>query len=96
MSDQNEQFGAGLPFFDALKLLSQYGPLLAKLQAIATAATPYDRAVAIVDALKWAAAQTSTTHLDDEAVEHLQVLLASPEGKAVFAWVEKLLTGGKA
>lgn len=95
MSDGSETtYGAGLPFLDALKLLAQYGPLLEKLRAIAAAKTPYDRAVAIVEAAKWAAAQTTSTHLDDEAVDHLQTLLASPEGKAFFDWVAKTLGGG--
>lgn len=93
MSQGETTYGAGLPFIDALRLLSQYGPLMAKLQAIAVAKTPYDRAVAIVDAAKWAAAQTASTQLDDEAVDHLQTVLNSPEGKAFFEWVVKTWGG---
>lgn len=83
----DEVYGAGLPLFDSLRLLAQYGPLLAKLQVVASAPTPYDRAIAVVDALKWAAARTERTDIDDEAVDHLQAVLKTPEGKAFFEWV---------
>ena len=93
MEENNELYGAGLPFFDALRLLSQYGPLIGRLQAVASADTSLDRALAIVDALKWAAAKSEGTQVDDEAVEHLQAILKSPEGAAFFNWLVKLIGG---
>jgi hypothetical protein len=92
MADE-EMYGAGLPFFDALKLLAQYGPLLGRLQAVAAAEAPYDRAVAVVHALKWAAAKSERTQVDDEAVDHLQAVLATPEGKAFFEWICRTIGG---
>lgn len=94
MDNENEQlYGAGLPFFDALRLLAQYGPLIGRLQAVAGADTPYDRAIAIVGTLKWAAAKSERTNIDDEAVDHLQAILKSPEGKAFFDWLVKTIGG---
>lgn len=94
MDENNEElYGAGLSFVDAVKLLVQYGPLMGRLQAIAAAATPYDRAKEIVSTLKWMAAQTKGTTLDDDAVSHLESLLASPEGRAVFDWAKGLIGG---
>jgi len=93
MDSEGEVYGAGLPLFDALRLLAQYGPLLGRLQAVAGADDAYGRAVAIVDALKWAAAKSDGTTLDDEAVEHLHAILKSPEGKAFFGWLAKLVGG---
>ncbi|NBW13936.1 MAG: hypothetical protein EBR82_38625 [Caulobacteraceae bacterium] len=90
MSDENEErLGAGMPLIDSLKLLAQYAPLLLRLQAIANEPDAYHRAVAIVGLLKWAAAKTEGTHLDDDAVQYLQNILASAEGKAFFDWIVK-------
>lgn len=94
MDENNEElYGIGLPFFDALKLLAQYGPLLGKAQAIAAAPTAYDKSLLIVDSLKWAASKSAMTHVDDEAVEHLDKILKTPEGKAFFDWVVKTIAG---
>lgn len=94
MDENNEElYGAGLSFVDAVKLLVQYGPLMGRLQAIAAAPTAYDRAKEIVAALKWMSAQTKGTTVDDDAVSHLEAVLASPEGKAVFEWAKNLFGG---
>lgn len=91
MSDEMpEEFGAGLPLLDKLKLLAEWSPLLARAQDVLAAETPHKRALAIIDCLQWAAGK-SGTQVDDEALEHLEAVLGSPEGKAFFDWcVEKI------
>lgn len=95
MGENEQEFGAGLSFFDAIRLLTQYGPLLGRLQAIAAAGTAYDRAKEIVATAKWAASQTKGTTVDDDAVSHLEAILATPEGKAFFDWCANLVGGAK-
>lgn len=90
---EEQLYGAGLNFLDAVRLLVQYGPLLGRLQAIASAATSYDRAKEIIGTAKWMASQTKGTTLDDDAVAHLEAVLNSPEGKAVFDWAAGLFAG---
>lgn len=92
---EEQLYGAGLSFVDAVKLLVQFGPMLGRLQAIAAAATSYERAKEIVGTLKWMASQTKGTTLDDDAVAHLEAVLNSPEGKAVFDWAADLFGGLK-
>lgn len=88
--DENEIYGAGMPLLDKLKLFAEWAPIIARLQAVVSASTPYDQAVGIVDFLRWAAGKSST-EIDDEALFHLEAVLKSPEGQAFFKWVvEKL------
>jgi hypothetical protein len=89
----DERYGAGgfLPILEQLKLLAQWGPLLARFQAIAVAPTPKDKALAVLDALAFAAGQT-TTKIDDEAVANLEAVLKTPEGAALFNWIVTLVS----
>ena len=87
----DERFGAGgMPIFDQLRLLAQWGPMLGFLQNVATAAQPKDKAIAILDALLFASGKTQTT-VDDEVVKHLTAILKSPEGAALFNWIATLV-----
>jgi hypothetical protein len=79
-------YGANLPILEKLKLLAEWAPLLGRLQAVVTAETPHDQAVAVVKTLQWAAGK-SGTELDDEAFFHLEALLKTPEGAAFFQWI---------
>lgn len=79
-------YGANLPILDKLKLLAEWAPLLGRLQAVVTAETPHEQAVAVVKTLQWAAGK-SGTELDDEALFHLEALLKTPEGQAFFGWI---------
>lgn len=90
---QEEEFGAGLPLLDKLKLLSEWAPLLARFQAVVTAETPYEQARAIVKAAQWAAGK-SATEVDDEALEHIEAVLKTTEGKAGFEWFVGKVVGG--
>jgi hypothetical protein len=91
--EENESYGAGMPLFDKLKLLAEWAPLLGRFQAVMDASSPQEQAVAIVNALQWAAGK-SPTELDDEALEHIEAVLKSPEGAAAFAWVVSKVRGG--
>lgn len=68
-----------------INLLVQWAPLLAKLEAVATAKTPAEKALAIVDALKLAANKTQTTK-DDNVLELIEAVLKTPEGLALVNW----------
>jgi hypothetical protein len=92
--DENEVYGAGMPLLDKLKMFAEWAPMIGRLQAIAEAADPHSRAVAICAALKWAAGKSST-ELDDEALDHVEAILQTPEGKAAFDWVVATLEGRK-
>lgn len=90
LNEEND-YGAGLPFFDKIQLLAEWAPVIGRLQAITNAGTPQERAAAIVKALQWAAGKSATT-LDDEALFHLEAVLKSPEGAAFFNWVVEKVT----
>jgi hypothetical protein len=91
MSDVEEQeFGAGLDLFTKLRMLAEWAPLLNRLQMIALAKQPHDQALAVVSALQWAAGKSANT-LDDEAMAHVEAVLRTKEGQAMFNWaVEKI------
>lgn len=88
METSEGEFGAALPLLDRVRLLVEWAPMLAQLQAIGSATDPHERAVAIVKALQWAAGRT-TTEVDDEALEHIEAVLRTAEGKAAFDWAVK-------
>lgn len=91
LNEEND-YGAGLPFFDRLQMLAEWAPMIGRLQAIMDSDKPEDRALAIIKALQWAAGKSDTT-ADDEALFHLEAVLRSPEGKALFAWVVSKVGG---
>ena len=87
----DDRFGAGgMPILDQLKLLAQWGPLLGRLQTIAMAPTPKDRALAVLDALEFAAGQTKTT-IDDDVVAHFEAILKTEAGASLFNWIVALV-----
>jgi hypothetical protein len=92
--DESEEFGAGLDLFSKLRMLAEWAPLLNRLQMIALAKEPHDQALAVVSALQWAAGKSST-ELDDQALAHLESVLRTTEGQAMFNWVvEKIGVAG--
>lgn len=91
--ENEEVYGAsGMPILDKLKLLAEWAPLIGRLQVVLDAQSPLDRATGIVKALQWAAGKSNTT-LDDEALYHLEAVLKTPEGQALFNWVVAKVTG---
>jgi prephenate dehydrogenase len=81
-----QEFGAGLDLFSKLKLLAEWAPLLNRLQMVALAKEPHDQALAVVSALQWAAGK-SATEIDDQALAHVEAVLKTKEGQAMFNWV---------
>jgi len=81
-----QEFGAGLDLFSKLKLLAEWAPLLNRLKMVALAKEPHDQALAVVSALQWAAGK-STTDIDDQALAHVEAVLKTKEGQAMFNWV---------
>lgn len=88
METSEGEFGAALPLLDRVRLLVEWAPMLAQLQAIGSATDPHERAVAIVKALQWAAGRT-TTEVDDEALGHIEAVLRTAECKAACDWAVK-------
>ena len=79
----------GMSIVDSLKMLQQWGPFLMKLKDVALAASPRDKALAILDALEVAAGKTTTT-IDDEVVAKLEAALKTPEGGQLFDYLVSL------
>jgi hypothetical protein len=86
-----ELYGFNFPLFERLQLLAEWAPLLMRLQAVSVAKDPHERAVQIVRTLQWAAGKSATS-LDDEALEHVEAILRSPEGKAFWGWLVAKVT----
>ena len=89
--NEEGEFGAGMTLFDKLQLLTEWAPVIGRLQAVMDAKTPQDRAKAIIKGLQWAAGKSATT-VDDEALFHLEAVLKSPEGAAFFDWLVAKVT----
>lgn len=88
MDESDEQFGASygaLSIVGKIQLLAQWAPLLAKLEAVATAKTPQEKAVAIIAALKLAADKTATDK-DNNVLDLIENVLKTPEGVALVNW----------
>lgn len=89
----SQDFG-GFPSLEKLKLLAEWAPVLAKLQAVLSASSAHEKAKAFVKlALEFA--EKTPTELDDEALGHLAAILDTPEGKAVCEWLASLIGGLK-
>ena len=50
----------------------------------------------MVSAARWAAGKTTSTQIDDEALEHIEAVLKSPEGAAAYAWLVAKIKGAGA
>lgn len=94
MESQDQVYGASFPLIEKLQLLAEWAPLLSRLQSVADAPTPHDKAVKLINLLRWAAGKTQS-ELDDDALKHIEAVLGSPEGEAAFGWVVSLF-GDKA
>jgi hypothetical protein len=88
MDESDDQFGAAygsLSIVGKIALLAQWAPLLAKLEAVAVAKTPQEKAVALVAALKLAADKTKTDK-DNNVLDLIENVLKTPEGIALVNW----------
>lgn len=84
MDESSEQFGS-LSIVTKIALLAQWAPLLAKLEAVAVAKTPQEKAIALIAALKLAADKTATDK-DNNVLDLIENVLKTPEGVALVNW----------
>lgn len=88
MDGSEEQFGqmyGGLSIVGKIALLAQWAPLLAKLEAVATAKTPVEKAIAMIAAARMAADKTTTTK-DNDILALFEAAIKTPEGLAIVNW----------
>jgi hypothetical protein len=88
MDANEETFGdvyGALSIVGKIALLAQWAPLLAKLEAVAVAKTPAEKAVAIIAALRLAADKTPTNK-DNDLLTLVEAVIKTPEGLALVNW----------
>jgi hypothetical protein len=88
MDESDDQFGqmyGSLSIIDKVRLLAAWAPLLAKLEAVALAKTPAEKALALVAALRLAADKTKTDK-DNDVLDRIEAVLKTPEGQALVEW----------
>lgn len=88
MDASDDKFGevyGSLSIVDKVRLLAAWAPMLAKLEAVALAKNPQDKALALVAALRLAADKTTTVK-DNDVLDKVEALLKTPEGKALVEW----------
>lgn len=90
---ENDVFGAAgssLSTLQKVRLLVEWAPLLALLEAVVKAPGNQDKALALVTALRWLSKKT-LTETDDKALDHLESLLKTPEGAAIVNFLVTLV-----
>lgn len=75
---------------EKLRVLVEWSPLIGLVSAVTGASTPLDRALKIFAVLRWVADKTDT-HIDDHVVDLLEDILKTPEGQALFDYVQALV-----
>ena len=87
MPTQNEmdQYGAGLPVWDQIRLFQEWAPLVGFAQRLANERDNVQRSLIVADALEWLAAKTKTP-LDDELVKLVSAIVHTPAGEALVQW----------
>lgn len=81
--DAEAQFS--MSWIDKFRLVAEVAPVLAKLQLAFANGDPHQQALAMLEAGSWCADRTATD-IDDEAVEHLEAVIRTPEGKKLVYW----------
>jgi len=76
---------------ERITALVEWAPALSLLSQISAAKTPHEKAARVLEALQFVAQKTNTP-VDDDLLERVQGVLASPEGAALFEYVSLLLT----
>jgi len=77
-----QEYGAALSFWDALRLLQRWSPLVQYAREFIAELDPYKKTLIVSDAGEWIAEQTDA-ELDDELVRHLSDVLKTKEGEAL-------------
>jgi hypothetical protein len=88
MDESEEKFGdvyGALSIVGKIALLAQWAPLLAKLEAVAVAKTPAEKAIAMIAAARLAADKTPTTK-DNDILALFEAAIKTPEGEAIANW----------
>ncbi len=75
---------------DRLKILVDWWPLVVLLQQVAVTPSGRPQAVAFADCLRFLASKTEV-EVDDKLVEHVQKLIATPEGGELIDYVVSLV-----
>lgn len=78
--DEVTQYGTALSFWDALRLLQKYSPLVNFARGFVGEIDPYKKGIVVADACEWVAQQTDAV-LDDELVRHVAAVLKTKEGE---------------
>ena len=84
-NEELDQYGAGLPIWEQLRLFSEWAPLIGFAQRFQAESDPYKRAVIVGEGVEWVAAKTKSP-VDDELVKHIVALAHTAEGEAVIRW----------
>jgi hypothetical protein len=79
-----------LTLTDRLKILVDWWPLVVLLQQVAVSAPGRAQAAAFTDCLAFLASKTEV-EIDDRLVEHVQKLIATPEGGELIDYVVSLV-----
>lgn len=89
----DQDFGA-FPTLETLKALAEWAPVISAFQAVLSADTPREKAASFMKLAIKLAGKTRT-HVDDEALEHLEATLKTPEGAAFIDWLAVQFGVGK-
>ena len=89
MPEPQEEIVGAMGIVDKIQLMVQWAPMLGKLELVAAAKTPQDKALAIVAALKVAADKTATAK-DNDVLDYVEKILRTPEGAALVNWFSKV------
>jgi hypothetical protein len=81
--DEMDQYGAGLPIWDQIRLFQDWAPLIGYGQRFVNESDQYRRGLIVADAAEWLAHKTSST-ADDQLVHLLADVFKTPQGEALI------------
>ena len=81
--DEMDQYGAGLPIWDQIRLFQDWAPLIGYGQRFVAEPDQYRRGLIVADAAEWLAAKTKST-ADDQLVKLLADVAKAPQGEALI------------
>lgn len=76
---------------DKIRLLVDWAPALSLLSEISGAKTAKERAAGVLKLMRFVAEKTDTP-VDDDLLERIEAVLASPSGQELFDYVVALVT----
>jgi hypothetical protein len=81
--EEMDQYGAGLPIWDQIRLFQDWAPLIGYGQRFVNESDQYRRGLIVADAAEWLAHKTSST-ADDQLVKLLADVAKAPQGEALI------------